>query len=305
MKLYVGITDYDWFRYLKAQQPDEVNFWQPGGSHLFRALQPGEPFLFQLHSPRNYIVGGGFFAHSSLMEASVVWDAFEKKNGATSFAEMRRRIDRYRAVPPLAHEDPKVGCVLLEQPFFLDEDQWIPTSAYLGRSYGPGRGLEMATGPGAALWQAVRDRLVASAVPVIGEEDRPMFGDPVPIRPRLGQGSFRVLVTDLYERRCAITRERVLPVLEAAHIKPVTKGGRHETTNGLLLRSDIHRLFDRGYVTITPDHRFLVSRKLKEDFHNGEEYLQLTGTQLWVPPTVEDRPNCDFLKWHADAVFRG
>ena len=132
-----------------------------------------------------------------------------------------------------------------------------------------------------------------------------MFGDPVPVRPRLGQGSFRVVVTDIYERRCAITRERVLPVLEAAHIKPVKDGGRHETTNGLLLRSDIHRLFDRGYVTVTPDHRFRVSRKLKEDFHNGEEYLQLAGSELWLPRAADDRPNREFLEWHADLVFRG
>ena len=84
-----------------------------------------------------------------------------------------------------------------------------------------------------------------------------------------------------------------------------TAGGRHETPNGLLLRSDIRRLFDRGYVTVTPDHRFRVSRKLKEDFHNGEEYMQLAGSELWVPPAVEDRPNREFLEWHADAVFRG
>ena len=58
MNLYVGITDLDWFTHLKATQPDEVNFWQPGGSRAFKTLLPGEPFLFKLHSPRNYIVGG-------------------------------------------------------------------------------------------------------------------------------------------------------------------------------------------------------------------------------------------------------
>ena len=60
----IGVTDTDWFAFL-AQQPgiDEVNFWQPGGTGRFRALEPGEPFLFKLHAPYNYIVGGGFFAH--------------------------------------------------------------------------------------------------------------------------------------------------------------------------------------------------------------------------------------------------
>ena len=75
-----------------------------------------------------------------------------------------------------------------------------------------------------------------------------MFGDPTLIRQRLGQGTFRVLVTDTYERRCAITRERTLPTLEAAHILPVGEGGRHRVDNGLLFRSDVHRLFDAGYL---------------------------------------------------------
>ena len=64
MKIWVGVTDGDWFSYLRAHAPDEVNFWQPSGSKQFKVLQPGEPFLFKLHSPQNYIVGGGFDRHS-------------------------------------------------------------------------------------------------------------------------------------------------------------------------------------------------------------------------------------------------
>jgi putative restriction endonuclease len=61
MKFYVGITDWDWFTYLSSDEPpEEVNFWRPSGDRAFRALEIGEPFLFKLHSPRNFIVGGGF-----------------------------------------------------------------------------------------------------------------------------------------------------------------------------------------------------------------------------------------------------
>ena len=106
------------------------------------------------------------------------------------------------------------------------------------------------------------------------------------VLPRLGQGSFRVLVTDVYQRRCAVTGEKALPVLEAAHIKPVSSQGEHSIQNGLLLRSDVHTLFDRGYVTVTPDFQFRVSRRLKQDFDNGEHYFKLNGHQIWVPPRV-------------------
>ena len=62
MKGYIGVTDNDWFAFL-SQQPgiDKVNFWQPGGTGQFRALELREPFLFKLHAPHHYIVGGDFF----------------------------------------------------------------------------------------------------------------------------------------------------------------------------------------------------------------------------------------------------
>jgi len=57
MKAFVGITDNYWFAFLSQQQGiDEVNFWQPSGAGLFRALAPQEPFLFKFHAPYNYIV---------------------------------------------------------------------------------------------------------------------------------------------------------------------------------------------------------------------------------------------------------
>ena len=67
-----------------------------------------------------------------------------------------------------------------------------------------------------------------------------------------------MLVTDIYHRRCAVTQERTLPALEAAHIRPYGEGGEHEPRNGLLLRRDIHSLFDAGYVTVTPSLHFEV-----------------------------------------------
>lgn len=73
----------------------------------------------------------------------------------------------------------------------------------------------------------------------------PRYGEPTLIRPRLGQGAFRASVTSVYQHRCALTGERTLPILDAAHIRPYDQGGEHEVTNGLLLRTDIHRLFDK------------------------------------------------------------
>jgi hypothetical protein len=97
VSLFVAITDDDWFAYLAAQpQLDEVNFWQPRGKAGFQAISRGELFLFKLHSPRNYIVGGGIFERaSSNVPLWLAWDSFGTRNGAATFEEMRERISRY------------------------------------------------------------------------------------------------------------------------------------------------------------------------------------------------------------------
>src|SRR5665648_756690 len=91
------------------------------------------------------------------------------------------------------------------------------------------------------------------------------YGTPKTVQLRLGQGTFRIAVTSAYGA-CAVSGEHSLPALEAAHVRPYADGGVHALPNGLLLRADIHRRFDAGYVTVTPDYRFHVSHDLADDF---------------------------------------
>src|ERR671921_401837 len=96
MKFWVGITDNAWFDTLSHLKPDEVNFWQPGGKTNFKAVPPGAPFLFKLHSPLHYIAGGGYFLRQSFLPLSLAWDAFEQQNGTTTYGEFSKKIYRYR-----------------------------------------------------------------------------------------------------------------------------------------------------------------------------------------------------------------
>jgi putative restriction endonuclease len=278
--LCVGITVYDWFQFLSSRSGlDEVNFWQPGGRTLFKALLPGELFLFKLHSPRNFIVGGGVFAHSDILPVSLAWEAFGLSNGATTLAEMRSRIAFYRKETDNLHLDYPIGCRILTQPFFLSEGQWIPVPASWSPHIQQGRTYNAFEGDGRLLWEAITERMPIGREAIAAAR----YGEPVLIRPRLGQGAFRVTVTDIYERRCAVTSEKTLPILDAAHIRPYGQGGEHDVTNGLLLRTDIHRLFDLGYVTVSEDGRFEVGRRLKEDFENGRHYYDMHGRRIFLP----------------------
>lgn len=310
LSTYVAITDWEWFDFLsRSQGIDEANFWQPNPSSAFRALKSGEPFLFKLHSPNNFIVGGGYFVYWTTLPVSLAWQTFGAKNGAQTLSEMRTAIERYRRIRSSPAEDYKIGCILLAQPFFLPRKEWIRISDWHSNIV-RGRRYDLASEPGRALWESVLARLPEHTVEPPAEQPlvalpEARYGLPTIAHPRLGQGLFRVLVTDAYQRRCAITGERVLPVLEAAHIHRYSLGGEHRVDNGLLLRSDLHTLFDRGYVTVTPEYRVEVSTKLKTDFDNGKEYLAWQGRQIGTPGNSSDQPSKRLLQWHNEHCFVG
>jgi putative restriction endonuclease len=304
-KALVAVTDRDWFTFLRARRPDEVNFWQPRGGTAFRALERGQPLLFKLHAPENVIVGGGFFTHFSIIPVSLAWKAFGEANGAASFTEMTAHIERLRRNRVESEVDYQIGCIILSDPFFLDERYWIEPPRDFSQNIVRYKGYDLQEEPGASLWARVIEARALSGHAVSDVSESTIYGEPALFRPRLGQGSFRVVVTDEFERHCAVSGEKTLPVLEAAHIRPVASGGTHQAGNGLLLRSDIHTLFDRGYVTVTPDYRFLVSRRLRDDWENGRVYYELAGGEIFVPRDPRWRPDKDFLTWHSDTRYLG
>jgi len=73
----------------------------------------------------------------------------------------------------------------------------------------------------------------------------------------------------------------------------------------LIFRSDIHKLFDRGYVTISSDYHFEVSKKIKEEYENGRDYYAMQGKPLSLPGKTDLQPSSQFINWHNEKVFLG
>jgi putative restriction endonuclease len=209
--------------------------------------------------------------------------------------------------------DPYIGCTILASPFFFREDEWIPVPSDWSPNIVRGKTYDTQEPIGAVLWERVQERLLQqsarchaldNSLRITEEHER--YGSEYLARARLGQGAFRVLVLDAYQRRCAVTGGRTLPVLQAAHIKPFGESGPHRVDNGILLRADLHILLERGYMTLTEALQIEVSRRIKEDFENGKEYYALQGKNLQVVPPLEiDRPSKEFITWHNDNRFLG
>lgn len=307
MKFWVGVTDNDWFSYLASRNVDEVNFWQPSATPPFTAAPMGTPFLFKLKRPNNHIAGGGFFVTYSRLPIPLAWGVFGEKNGAPSLESL------YGILEPLMgkHRYAEIGCTVLTNVFFLPREQWIADPAGWSGNIVRGKMYDSEAHDGAAIWSLVQQRFLAepladatAPLPEIAE-DKPKYGNATLVRPRLGQSSFRVLVTDAYKRTCAMTGENTLVALEAAHIVPYAGEGPHDVRNGLLLRADFHRLFDVGLVSITQDLKIKVSPKIHEAWFNGKAYYKLEGHPLAVLPDLPaNRPDPDRLHWHFKNCFQ-
>lgn len=117
------------------------------------------------------------------------------------------------------------------------------------------------------------------------------------INVRRGQPEFREKLLAAWERKCVVTGCRVVGLLEAAHITPHAEGVDYRTCNGLLLRADIHTLYDLGLLSIDQHMRVHLADELLLS-----EYLQYRGRQIERQPArSEDAPSREAMaKRHAE-----
>lgn len=315
MKFYAGVTDYEWYANLSLGDHEDINFWQPGGNTPFKVLQPGEPFLLKLRAPYHAIGGIGFFSSHSILPLDIAWNIFGTRNGVKDYRAFRTKILKYRQAKNSYEVNPNIGCIVLTDPIFFKREDWIPAPPGWGKSIVSGKSYDTLTDEGAALWQQVEatlnrtalfDQLLVSKDSMVVEDPTTEYARRYLTKVRIGQGAFRVQLTDAYQRKCAITGEKTLPVLEAAHIKSYSESGPHKISNGILLRADMHKLYDCGYLTFTSNYRVEVSSRIKEEFENGREYYHYHGQSLKIlPVTALNKPHAQYIEWHNEHVYRG
>lgn len=330
MRIVVGVTDNRWAAFLR-DRPDltEANFWQPS-PHGFKALQPGEPFLFKTKDPKKFrgvdipgyhLVGGGFFDEYVELTVSEAWAIWGPANGVATEEELLARALAYRgrAAREYALPDPTIGCVILRNIFFADQGTALPEPPHWPRSNVTLMGYDLSDPASRLDTSYVADAFAAlqsrARIDLAWEPDLrgvsfewngPRFGQPLLVRPRLGQGHFKRAVAFAYRHRCAVTGSATFPSLEAAHIRPFADGGLHAVSNGLFLRTDVHRLFDRGYLSIDPDLRLRVSPQLRAHGWNGVEFYnrESAGFTITQPDDPRHHPDREALAWHFANRFR-
>lgn len=307
MRAVIGVTDSRWAAFLRDRTDlTEANFWAPSGRSAFRALSAGEPFLFKTHWPENQLVGGGFYSGYAALTVHEAWTLFGEGNGVGTEVELAAAIARYRKSQP--DVTTVIGCVLLRDLFFLPPGRTLDAPGDFARSIVRFKGYDLeSTGRHVDL---MFDSMLGRAEVRIADDfghpqavSGPVFGRDQLVRARVGQQVFKGLILTSYDRHCAITGNHIQPTLQAARIRPVSHEGENRVDNGLLLRSDVHTLFDLGYLGINQRYELQVSRVLREEWGNGQEFYDRARQAIRVPQLRSNRPDREAIEWHLDTTF--
>lgn len=281
----------------------------PGGNRGFRSLEPGEPFLFKTKHPTYQLIGGGVFDDFFQLSIREAWDVWGIGNGVETFEDLVNRVNRYRTknrLPP--DSNPNIGCIVLRNLYFANPGEELPQPPYWSPQIVTGKTYTFGSDddPDNDYVQRAFETLIYHQRLDLQWEpsDGPRFTFELTKR-RRGQGSFRVAVEHAYQSRCAMTGTTIRPLLEAAHIQPYSQGGEHDVPNGILLRTDLHRLFDAGLMSIDPEFTIRVSSNLRKEYGDVGEYESLDGSKIRLPQVVDYYPQKQALEYHFTNIFAG
>ena len=257
------------------------------------------------------MIGGfGYLSSSVNISIKLAWESFGERNGVTSLQAMVDVISKYRKQQLSQHS--LVGCRVIVDPIFFSEEDYIEVPSSWSNSIVSGKTYDAFDPDIENLLHQISLRTGQRKTPRLktgsstefadeGEEflgpNKPKFGDPSLVSRRLGQGAFRVKIIEIYGGKCAVTGTSVLETLDAAHISPYGADGNHDTTNGLLLRKDIHALFDAGLMWIDSDYTVQFHGSVFE-LNLGNTYKQYHKRKLNLPRQDRHWPDLVLLEKH-------
>lgn len=291
---FVGVTDHDWFQFCSNQgELEQVNFWQPS-TKRFKVLEDGGIFFFKRKSPIGKIAGFGKFAFSGNATIGDCWDAYGVSNGVATCEEFVEKIRKYRRSPGI-NRFSVIGVKVLLNPIFLKEDDWFDPPTDWSANIVSGKSYDYASDQGAYLFKkysqltsnySIRDEFRGG----LAEDQHSYYwGGPTKIRMR--QQDFRIAVMDAYDGKCAVTGSGVLEILEAAHIKAYSLSLDHSPSNGILLRKDIHALFDAGLLSFSQSGEVIISADFLSRYPDESEVISLHGKQISFPKDKRNWPS--------------
>jgi len=292
MSAVYASTTRSWFEHLSRLLPKRAAFWQPTPARPAQ-IAVGERWYFKELGAPQLLGYGEFFGWERLS----VRELFARYGSASGYDSERELIAAFRAFNPALGSDSEIGNVVLES--FTPFPTPVPLRAvgledlsvrfvYLGEQDPIAEYIGGLRGGAAGGGFVLRDEAAARHTAAMRKH-------------RAGQAAFRKLLLDTYGPVCAFTGPQLEETLQAAHIQPYVDAASNHVANGLLLRADIHVLFDLGLLTLTDEPQIVVSRKL---LGRNPTIDALHGATPHLRNTHGVSPSGDALRFHGRFVFQ-
>ena len=224
------------------------------------------------------------------MSVNDAWNKYGFKNGCTSKQELIDRLDKYKASNSSDERsvtDSEIGCIVLTNAVYFDDDKFLDLDNYeidfsrfivKIKYYNEIDPLEI------VIQSTVNDfELLPTTLEKLKKSRL--------LTERKGQGNFRAIITTAYSNKCCITNETTPELLEAAHIQPYFDENSNHVKNGLLLRLDLHKLYDNGLLYIDETFKIHISPEVKSEY-----YQELNGLTIRLPENNNLHPSIEALK---------
>lgn len=286
----ISPTDKDWFKFLRKEGLNsEINFWTPTPWNISR-LSSGDRLYFILKSPIRKIGGYGEFVEYKNMSVGEAWNKFGLRNGCDSKEELIDRLSKYKTLHSSDERnvvDSEIGCIVLTNSLFYDDDNFLDL-----RNYSIDFSINIVKIK--YFWGedplTVDTSLVSNEFKLIPSSVQKEKKTRL-VTERKGQGGFKGIISEAYSNKCCITNETIPELLEAAHIQPYINEKSNHVKNGLLLRIDLHKLYDNGLIYIDKLFKVHVSPLVK-----GEYYQNLNGATIRLPKDKSKYPSIAALE---------
>ncbi len=267
-----------------------VNFWTPTPWNI-KQLNKGSRLYFMLKAPIRQIGGFGEFIEYRDLTPEQAWNQFGYRNGRTSKHEFINSIQNYidknskkSGSQPIDINTYEIGCIILDNCEFWNNAIFINPADH---------NIDFAT-------QVVKIKYFDQYDPFMqSQEERDNFNlineprenKPTVTNSRERQSEFKGRILKAYHSRCCISGETISELLEAAHVQEYRNTSSNHVQNGLLLRIDIHRLYDNHLLFIDSNYIIHVSNLV-----TSQQYRQLHGQTITLPDLDYSWPSKEALE---------
>ena len=274
-----------------SQLTQDVKDFQPGGVVLY-ICQMGDQIK---------VVGGGFFISWYKISLDEAWSRFGVRNGVTDFDDLVAEVKEHGG-----HRSSNIIAATLGNNFIFDGSSLITVPEEVSSHFKSGMRfiLNIDDPTGRYLYQVAK-KVYSQDLDKYGDTWKGVYYLASRSHFRSYSAGFYAKVRAAYKFKCAVTGSTIVPLLEVAQLRPFYDFKEQIAANGILLRSDFHRLFSLGYITLeyVTDDKVVIRTSSCLKSVGAAEYLEYEGKQVSLPDDKTAWPNPQYLEWHRKNCF--